>query len=608
MKTATVNITTGNTELETEQSLLPRATGRAATAELLRLAKPWSASGVLAVLALLLAALSTLAVPFGVGVMVDVVTGSRPQSEMFWALGALLGAAAVGGISTWLGGVFVARFSEGALARLRQKVIGHVMKIPLGRIERAGLGDLVSRVSADVERVSIAAKGGLSRFVSAILTIVLTLFGLAALDYRFALAGLVAVPLQLWALWRYLKKSSPIYTEQRIAEGARAQEILQSQYGRSTIDAFGVAPLFIARIENSSRRTVALERGVVRVLTVFFSRLNAAEFIGLSTILATGFFLFAAGQVSLGACSAAALFFIQLFNPFNLALGLFDIVQQAGSALTRLVGVLAVPVATGPELTTSEPQPASNTAQPVSVRDLVVSYRPGQPVLHGVSTEIGAGEHVAIVGSSGAGKSTLGSAINGDREAESGQILIGGIPLADVTPEQLRRSVAAVSQKTHVFSGTLAQDLRLAKPTASTEELLAALQNVGAESWVEALPEGLETPVGAGGRQLSAVQEQQLALARLALINPGIVVLDEATAEDTANSRSLETAAARLIEGKTAIVIAHRLSQAAAADRVLVMSEGRIVQDGSHAELLATPGRYRGLWAAWTASSAEPNL
>ncbi|MBQ1444760.1 MAG: ABC transporter ATP-binding protein [Renibacterium sp.] len=589
-----------------EQSLLPRASGRAAAAELLRLAKPWAGSGVLAVLSLLLASLATLAVPLGVGVMVDVVTGNRPQEAMFWALGALLGAAALGGVCTWLGGTFVARFSEGALARLRQKVIGHLMRIRLVRIERAGLGDVVSRVSADVERVSSAAKSGVTQFVSATLTIVLTLFGLAALDYRFALAGLVAVPLQLWTLWRYLKKSAPIYAEQRVAEGARAQEILQSQYGRSTIDAFGVAEVFLGRIGASSRRTVDLERSVVRVLTVFFGRLNAAEFVGLGCILATGFWLYSVGEVSLGACSAAALFFAQLFNPINLALGLFDVVQQAGSALTRLVGVLSVPIAETPQRPVPGAAPVGPVAaKAISVRDLVVSYRPGHPVLHAVSTEIGIGEHVAVVGSSGAGKSTLGSAINGDREAESGQILIGGVPLSDLAPDELRSSVASVSQKTHVFSGTLAEDLRLVKPRAGDEELHAALREVGAGPWVAELPAGLATLVGAGGQQLSAVQEQQLALARIALIDPGIVVLDEATAEDTANSRSLEQAAGRLIAGKTAVVIAHRLSQAAAADRIIVMAEGRIVQDGTHEELLAEPGRYRGLWDAWTASGVE---
>lgn len=586
-----------------QSDLLPRASARSAFRELLHLARPWTGSGVIAGGSLLFASASALAVPLGVGLIVDVVTGVRPKEYFFWAIAALVVAAALGGVCTWLGGKFMAKFSENALAQLRQKVLAHALRIPLGRIEKAGAGDLISRVSADVERVSIAAQGGLAQFVSAGLSITLTALGLATLDYRFALAGLCAVPIQAWTLWRYLRKSAPIYTEQRLAEGERAQEIVQSHHGRSTIETFGVVAQFMSRVSASSQRTVNLERSTTRVLTIFFGRLNFAEFIGLGAILATGFFLVSSNQVSLGACAAAALFFSQLFNPINVVLGLFDVVQQAGSALTRLVGVLQVAVPTQPGLAANSTD--SSAAATISVQQLTVSYRAGHPVLHQVSLEVAAGEHVAIVGSSGAGKSTLGSAINGDRETDSGRILLRDIPLANLGEAQLRLSVASVSQKTYIFSGTLADDLRLAKPAATDADLLGALQTVGAQDWVLALPEGLATSVGSGGRQLNAAQEQQLALARLALVSPGVVILDEATAEDTANSRDLELAAAKVIQGKTAILIAHRLSQAATADRVVMMSEGRIVEVGTHEELLAAGGRYCTLWHAWAASTQE---
>jgi len=210
---------------------------------------------------------------------------------------------------------------------------------------------------------------------------------------------------------------------------------------------------------------------------------------------------------------------------------------------------------------------------------------------------------VALVGPSGAGKATLARLVAGVHEPEAGSVRIGGVPVAELGPDELARTVALVSQEVHVFAGTLADDLRLARPGATDAEVRAALDRVGAGPWVDALPEGVDTRVGEGGHPLGPTEAQQLALARLVLADPAVAVLDEATAEaGSAGARRLEAAAAAAVAGRTTLVVAHRLTQARAADRVVVLDGGRVVEQGTHDELVAAGGAYAALWAAWSAA------
>ena len=211
-----------------------------------------------------------------------------------------------------------------------------------------------------------------------------------------------------------------------------------------------------------------------------------------------------------------------------------------------------------------------------------------------------AGETVALVGSTGAGKSTIAAIAAGSIEPTSGQVRIGGATLAELGADGLRRHIAIVSQEVHVFAGPLIEDLRLAAPEAGREDVRAALATVGAHEWVDALPNGLDTVVGEGGHELTSAQSQQLALARLVLADPSVAVLDEATAEaGSSGARDLELAARAATKGRSTLVVAHRLTQAAAADRVVVLEHGRILEQGPHNELVSAGGRYAQLWAAW---------
>ncbi|MGX7673484.1 ABC transporter ATP-binding protein [Plantactinospora sp. DSM 117369] len=583
------------------RELLPTATGRQVRdtlAELLRSRR------FLAVRALGLLVGSTavglLTAPL-LGHIVDLVVDGRPPGAIT-APTVLLGlVAVVQGISLALGLSQVARLGEGMLADLRERFIDRVLDLPLEQVERAGSGDLTARVTGDVTVIAEAVRMALPQLARSGLTIGLTLVGLAVLDWRFLLAALLAVPIQLHTARWYARRAQPLYASQRVAHGAQQQQLLDTVGGARTVRAFRLTEPHLHRVSGSSAAAVELTLRGIRLMTRFFGRLNLAEFVGLTAVLVTGFLLVRADAVTVGTASAAALYFHNLFGPLNAALSLVDDAQSASASLVRLVGVTRLPAHRRPD---HRPVPVDGG---VEAKELRHAYVPGHDVLHDVTFSVAPNERVALVGASGAGKTTLAKLIAGIHRPSGGSIRLGGVPIEDLGAAVAGRTVALVSQEVHVFAGPLAEDLRLAGPDATDDELLAALDRVGALGWVRALPDGLATVVGDGGHRLTAAQAQQLALARLVLTAPPVAILDEATAEaGSAGARQLETAAARALDGRTGLVVAHRLTQAAAADRVILLDAGRVAETGTHDELVAAGGRYAALWAAWAGTRDTP--
>ncbi|MFI5532905.1 ABC transporter ATP-binding protein [Kitasatospora sp. NPDC051853] len=583
-----------------ERELLPVASGAATWAVLRRLLlrQRGLTAGALAVL-VLGTAVGLLTAPL-LGRLVDLVVEKAGTGSLTLPLALLVAVALVRGAAVAYGSALVARLGESVLATVREEFVERALRLPLERVERAGVGDLTSRVTGDVALVARTVRQALPEFARSVLTIVLTLVALAVLDWRFALAVLAAAPVHWLTMRWYLPRAVPVYAAQRAAAGELQQQLLDGVGGVRTVRALRLTERQVALVEQRSDASVQLWMRGTRLVTGFFSRLNLAEFIGLASVLVVGFLLVDGGAVSLGTATAAALYFHSLFNPINAALVLVDDAQSAGAALARLVGLSALPSEPSPS-PASAPAPAPTDAS-VTVAGLHHAYRDGHPVLHDVSLTVRDGERVALVGASGAGKTTLAKLVAGVHRVSSGSVRLGGAELAELGPAGVRRTVALISQEVHVFAGPLADDLRLARPAATDGELRTALATVGALTWVDALPEGLATVVGDGGHRLTVAQAQHLALARLVLTDPPIAVLDEATADaGSAGARELEAAADAALAGRTALTVAHRLTQAATADRVVVLDGGRVVETGPHAALVDADGPYAALWSAWSA-------
>lgn len=587
------------TTAHTPTPLLPVASGRQTRARLRsalegRWPLLWAAVAALAIDSAL-----TLAGPTAIGRITQAIADRRDPGALVGPVLFLAGAVVAGAVTGWCAAVLSARLVQPVAARLREDAVAAALDLPVDVVEAGGTGDLVSRVSGDVDRVSQVASGALGDFVAAGLTIAATLVGLAALDWRFALAALLAVPLQASALRWYLRTSQPLYAEGRTADGRRASALLGAFAALPTLRALRLGPGRHARVEAASAEAMTYELRATHAATRFYGRLNGAELVGLSGVLIAAYVLVHAGLADVGAATTAALFFVGLFDPVNMMLGSFDSVQQAAAGLARIVGV-----------TLGAPAPVERTEDPIDhpgkalvVEDVDHRYGTGPDVLHGVHLDVRAGQRLAIVGATGSGKSTLASLVAGLRAPSSGRVTLGGVPTAELTTSapDLRRRIMLVTQEHHLFLGTVADNLRLARRDASAPEVDAALAAVGASGWVDALPQGVDTPVGTGGVDLTPRQVQQLALARVLLLDPELVVMDEATAEGGSDTAQvLDRAALAAAEGRTSVVVAHRLSQAATADVVVVMDEGRVIERGHPDELRSAGGVYARLWAAWT--------
>jgi ATP-binding cassette subfamily C protein len=574
-------------------TILPIAGGRTTARAFGRKLRRYPGLGLAAVLASAAASGAAVAVPILLGRLVDLVAAHGSTRSLLatagWILAAGLAAAVLVGISRAL----VAEWGSRACADLREEVLDHALRMDAARLEAAGAGDVASRVTDDVEQVTDATRLAAEVF-AALVSVAITFAGFATLDWRIALAFLVVFPVYAISLRRFIPQAEQRYAAERRAVAVRTQSLLSTFTGARTVHAYGMEDRQSARVDAASRGAVDARLRAIRGFLWFANVMNYAEAIGLSAVLLTGFLLVRADASTVGEVTAAALLFHRLFGPLGLLLVTFNDVQSAGAALARLVGVA--------ELEMPAPSGRIAARRPTGVVATAVAhhYLDGPTVLHDVSIEIPPGESLAVVGASGAGKTTLAAILGGVFPATGGEVRLGGRPIGDLAPDELRRLVGVVTQEVHVFAGTLADDLRLAVPDATDQDLHAALKLAGADDWVNALPDALQTRVGDGEHPLTASQAQQLALARIALVDPPVVILDEASAEaGSAGARQLELASAALLQDRTAVVVAHRLTQAQSCDRIAVMAQGRIVELGTPAELIAAGGAYAELWAAW---------
>ncbi|AGG66765.1 ABC transporter ATP-binding protein [Corynebacterium callunae] len=548
---------------------------------------------LLSMLLLSAGAYASVMVPQLLGRIVDVVNRGGAVAELLHIGMWLVLVAIVGALLSASGFYLVARISERVIANLREDMVGTALGLPTHRVEDAGAGDLVSRSTDDIAELSSAVTETVPILSTSLFTILATTIALLSLDWQFLLIPVVVTPVYFLAARHYLSKAPQRYADERAAMAERARRVLEAIRGRATVRAFSMEQTVHQNISNASWSVVVKGIRARTTMLILNTWMLLAEFLMLTGALAVGFHLVSSDALTVGAVTGAVLMIIRLRGPMNMFMRVLDTVQSGYASLARIVGVVADP---------PQPIPDSGAAAPqgrVELRNVSFSYGDSWAV-HDINITINPGETVAMVGASGAGKTTVAALLAGLRVPDHGEVLVDDYPVSQLSDRERIARLAMVSQEVHVFSGTLRQDMTLAKPEASDAELIAALEQVQAGEWFAQLPAGLDTVVGARGIQLEPVIAQQLALARVLLLDPAIVIMDEATAEaGSAGAGALELAADEVTRDRSALVVAHRLDQAARADQILVMDKGQVVECGTHENLLAEGGIYHRLWSAW---------
>jgi ABC-type multidrug transport system fused ATPase/permease subunit len=539
------------------------------------------------------AALAGLAGPWLLGTLVDAVTTGTTTTRVDVLVGVFAGFVVVQAILTRAARKVSFVIGEGVFAELRETFMQRVLALPLSTVERAGTGDLVSRTTGDVETMARTVRFAVPETIVALITTVLTITAAALAGPLVAMAGVVGAPLLVVATRWYLRRAPAGYLWERASYATLNGTVTETVEGARTVEALGLADERIGRAHADLREAMAAERRTLFLRTVWFPAAEVAYFLPVVATLAWGGWLASRDLATAGQVTTVVLYMVQIVDPVDRLVSWLDEIQIGATSLARLVGVAHVP----PDRHESRERPVDDH---IRADDLRYAYREGRDVLHGVDLDVRPGERLAIVGPSGAGKSTLGRLLAGIHPPRTGLVEVGGVRLVDLSLDRLRREVVLVTQEHHVFVGSVRDNLLLAAPKASDDELAAALTAVGAASWRDALPAGLDTVVGSGGHVVGPAHAQQLALARIVLADPHTLVLDEATSLlDPRAARRLERSLASVLVGRTVVAIAHRLHTAHDADRVAVIEDGLLTELGTHAELVAEGGAYAALWDSW---------
>jgi ABC-type multidrug transport system fused ATPase/permease subunit len=540
------------------------------------------------------AAVSGLAVPWLMGQLVEGIRGGTSAFTVDKAALAIVGFVLVQSVLSRYANLASAKLGEQVLAELREEFVDRTLAIPVSTVERAGTGDLLTRTSRDVDALSHSVRYALPEIALSLVTLAFTGVALFLVGPSLALPCLLGVPL-LWIGTRwYLKRAPAGYLRENAAYSDLTDGLAETAEGARTVETLGLQQRRIDRTDTDIRRSYRAERYTLFLRTVYFPMMEVGYLIPVvATLLVGGWYAYQ-GWVTLGQVTAATLYVQQLIDPLDRLLSWLDELQVGGASLARLLGVSQADEETT-RVTAVAPVDESLVAT-----DVRFSYLDGRDVLHGITLSVAPGERLAMVGPSGAGKSTLGRLLAGIHRPRTGSVTVGGVPLADLPLTELRQHVALVTQEHHVFMGTVRENVSLARPEASEEQVWAALDAVDAREWVEQLPARLDTELGSSQHRPSPAQAQQLALARLVIADPHTLVLDEATSLiDPRAARHLERSLAAVLRGRTVIAIAHRLFSAHDADRVAVVEDGRITELGSHHNLVEADGAYAALWRSW---------
>ncbi|MFF9167338.1 MULTISPECIES: ABC transporter ATP-binding protein [unclassified Streptomyces] len=592
-----------------DRDVLPSPPG--ATAALLRsLLAPMRARVALTTLVLLLQQAAVQAGPLLVAYAIDrAVPAFRAGDHgplVAVAVGYLLCAAVSGALQF----VFItasARVNQDVLLDLRGRIFRHAQALSIDFHERYTSGRLISRSTTDVESLRELLSEGLQELVTVILSFVYISAMLLWLDLGLG-AVAVASFVPLYLLVRvYQRRAGEVYRRRSTAIASVIVKFVETMNGIRPVRAFRREAANDAEFRVLNRRHERTNGDALLEMAryVVGSRLVANT--AVAGIVLWGAYRVAGGSLELGVLAAAVLYLRRLYDPID-RLGMFlNSYQSAAASLEKIAGLLAqTPTVPEPERPRELPPLAGEHPGREVVFDGVrFAYRTGGEVLPRFDLTLPAGQTVAVVGSTGAGKSTLAKLLARFYDPTEGRVLLDGVDLRDLAVPELRRGVVMVTQEAFLFSGTVAENIALGRPEASREEIERAAKAIGAHEFISALPDGYDTDVRKRGGRISAGQRQLVAFARALLADPAVLILDEATSSlDIPGERAVQRAMATVLQGRTAVVIAHRLSTVEIADRVLVMEHGRIVEDGTPAELIEGTGRFSALHRAWRDSLA----
>ncbi len=578
---------------------------RQATGKVLRrtiaMVRPYRRRAIGAFAMLLVFSLTTLAGPLLVRRAIDDGLQVGDRGVLNQSIAAYVVVAVLAYLSFRAAIASLALVGEGFLRDLRNRVFQQLLRQSMPFYDSNNAGVLVSRMTSDVDSLQILVQLGLLMFVNATLLLFVSLITLTILDPLLLVISMLTMPFVAAASVKFHRESNRAYLAVRDRVGTTLTSLQEGISGVRVVQAYAREEVQIDRFATTNRDLYLTHMRSVKLGAWYLPVVEMAGAVSTALAVGVGGWMVRDGQITLGTVAAFVLILMAMFGPVQQLSQLFNMVQSSAASLHKLYGLLDEPVVID-AAADAPPLPAGGE---IVLHDVSFGYVADEPVLKGVSLTIGEGERVAFVGPTGAGKSTVAKLIARFYDPTAGSITIGDMDLRDAAVDSLRSHITVVPQEGFLFAGTVAENIRLARPDASDAEIRAALERVGVIEVFDRLPEGLATEVQERGSRLSAGEKQLVSLARAALADPQILILDEATSSvDPGTESIVEQAMETLMQGRTVIVIAHRLSTSERCDRVAVIDAGELVELGTHDDLVAADGHYAELFEAWTAGLA----
>ena len=588
------------TDLNKEESKFVRARSRRLLGSLLRPLRPRLIAAIALVLVstgFRVAGPALIALGIDWGIPRALVQDFTP---MWTVVIVYLSAAVLTAILTYYFLMLTAKLSQAMLFDLRNRMFVHTQKLSVEFHERYTAGRVIARQTSDLESIGELLSGGLNELVVGGMFMVFTAGALLLIDpTSFLILFGALLPLGLLTRW-FQVRTNKGYRKQRVASSRLIQYFVETMTGIRAVKAFRKEP---KNQEHFGELTETYRKHNAHLIQLFGIYDPGLIMIGNTTVAAVllvGGFRVLEGDLGIGVLTAAILYARRFFDPMEEIAIFYNSYQSAASALEKISGVLEEEP-TVPE--SENPVEFNSSKGEVKFHDVKFQYAAGPVVLHPFSLEIPAGQTIALVGTTGAGKSTLAKLISRFYDPSQGSVTLDGVDLKNISNRDLRREVVMVTQEAYLFSGSVAENIQLGRPGAEMEEVIAAAKAVGAHEFILSLPDGYDTDVNKRGGRVSSGQRQLISFARAFLANPAVLILDEATSSlDIPSERLVQQGLKTLLKGRTAVIIAHRLSTVTIADRVLVMEHGRVIEDDAPMKLAAGTGKFAALYSSWKAS------